>query len=135
MNENILQLEREQATQIGMVLPVEWHGERNGCKVNVYVKARLAWLRDDGGGMHLGLLVSSHGDIHNPWIFVGQTVPFAVDVLVDGIVTWTNSHDLYAPAVLDPKGSDKWYDFRGEEADVGMDALDDLNRISLEINI
>src|SRR3712207_830670 len=27
--------------QAGKVQPVEWHGERKGCKVNVYAKARL----------------------------------------------------------------------------------------------
>lgn len=135
MNQKLQQIEPAQAAQMGMVPPVEWHGERKGCKVNIYVKARLAWFKQEGQPMYQGLLVTTNGDIHNPWLFVGQTVPFTVDILVDGVVTDGVSYDLYAPAVLDPAGSDKWYGPFKHEANVDPDVLDDLNRISLEISV
>jgi len=124
-----------QAVRAPAVPPVEWHGNRQTCIVNIYVKARLAWLRNPGEPMHLGLLVTTSGDIHNPQVVQSINVPFSVDVLVDGVQAQNIPHDLFAPAVLDPRGSDQWYVWKDEADDVDSADLADLDRLTLEINI
>src|SRR4051812_17469081 len=66
----------------GRITPVDWHGVRKNCLVNVSARASLAWMRSPGGPLYLGLLVTVAGDIHNPHVFVGIDVPFSVEVLV-----------------------------------------------------
>jgi hypothetical protein len=119
----------------GSVPPVEWHGTRQECLVNVSAKAVLAWVRDPGQPMRLTLLLTTSGDIHNPFIVQSIEVPFSVGVLVDGIQYQSISHSLFAPAVLDPRGSDQWYTWRDEADNLNATDLADLSRITLQITI
>jgi hypothetical protein len=123
------------AARAGRVPPVEWHGNRKNCIVNVTAKAALAWVRNPGEPMHLALLLTVNGDIHNPHVFVGIDVPFSVEVMVDGVQSQTMSFNLFAPAVLDPRGSDQWYTFKREADELDQADLADLNRITLQITI
>lgn len=115
--------------------PVEWHGNRQNCIVNVYASARLAWFRRPGESMHLGLLVTINGDIHNPHVVQSIKVPFSVQVMLDGAQVDDFARELYAPAVLDPAGSDKWYYWTPEAENVEAADLVDLSRFSLGITI
>lgn len=117
------------------VSPVEWHGTRQNCLVNVSAKAALAWVRDRGQPMRLALLVTTSGDIHNPYVVQSIEVPFSVEVLIDGVQYQSIPHTLFAPAVLDPRGSDRWYTWRDEADNLGVADLADLSRISLQITI
>jgi hypothetical protein len=117
----------------GSVPPVQWHGTRQNCLVNVTAKAGAAWVQNSGVTC-LALLVTINGDIHNPYVVQSISVPFSVDVLVDGVQVATLQHSLYAPAVLDPKGSDQWYLWR-DEVDLDPVVLADLGRVTLQIDI
>ena len=118
----------------GRVTAVAWSGTRRSCLVNLAAKANLAWIKDPGG-MHLGLLVTITGDIHNPHVFVGIDVPFSVEVMVDGVQAQSFAQVLFAPAVLDPRGSDQWYTWKLEADELDPTALADLKRITLQITV
>jgi hypothetical protein len=119
----------------GRIPPVEWHGVRKNCLVNVSAKAGLSWIRNPGEPLHLGLLVTVSGDIHNPHVFVGIDVPFSVEVLVDNVQNESLSFNLFAPAVLDPRGSDQWYTWKREADEIDPADLSDLDKIRLQITI
>jgi hypothetical protein len=119
----------------GRVSAVAWSGTRKNGLVNVSAKANLAWIKDGSGGMHLGLLVTINGDIHNPHVFVGIDVPFSVEVMVDGVQEQSFALSMFAGAVLDPQGSDRWYSWKLEADEVDPTAFANLNRIALQITI
>jgi hypothetical protein len=103
------------------------------CTINASASARLAWLRNPGEPTHLGLLVTTSSDIHNPYVLVGCTIRVNVDVLdANGLVLATVSNDAFAGAVLDPQGNNKSYTWVNEAA---LDAQDLATISGIEIRL
>lgn len=59
----------------------------------------------------------------------------AVEVLVAGIQQQSLGQVLFAPAVLDPRGSDQWYTWKVEADELDATALADLNKITMQFTI
>jgi hypothetical protein len=103
------------------------------CTINASAVARNAWIKNPGEPAHLGLLVTTSADIHNPYVFVGCTIRVNVDVVdSSGTVLDTVEHDAFAGAVFDPQGNNKSYTWV-TEADI--DALDLATVNGLEIRL
>jgi hypothetical protein len=113
--------------------PVHGQPPEYKCTINASATARLAWLRNPGEPTHLGLLVTTSSDIHNPYVFVGCTIRVNVDVLdANGLVLATVSNDAYAGAVLDPAGNNRSYTWV-DEAPVEAQDLTTISGIEIRL--
>ncbi|MEU8234882.1 hypothetical protein AB0C12_35265 [Actinoplanes sp. NPDC048967] len=81
------------------------------CKINGSAFAFLAKIEQSDGSSTNGLVVQTHADIHNPWVFVGCTLRLYVDVIgTDGVTMKTFAYEPSAGAWVSGTG-DRTYTY------------------------